>query len=141
MSSGFGRAATAGIAGGEAEIPVLARHHHRNVGHRLRLELDNARFKLGVDAPQQRTHVEIEQRAIGIDHAAGLGPGRQRIERALLERLHHVGPGAEPCGQVHFGQSGRGPEVPKQLRHLSIIAGWHFLDPVNMQAPLRGVRL
>src|SRR5207244_4088033 len=35
--------------------------------------------------------VEIADRAIGIHHPAGLGPRRQGIERALLERLYHVG--------------------------------------------------
>jgi hypothetical protein len=125
----------------EAEIPALGRHHDGKVGKRFRLELHDPRLELRIDAPEQRPDIEIEQRAIGIHDAAGLGPRRQRIKRSLLERLHHVGAGSEPRGKVHFGQSGCGPKVPKQLRHLSIVAGWHFLDPVNIQVPSRGLRL
>jgi hypothetical protein len=79
------------------------------IGHRLRLKLDDPRFELGIDAPQERADIEIENGAIGIHHAAGLGPRRQRIERPLLERLHHLGPGPYPRCEVHFGQSGCGP--------------------------------
>ena len=71
------------------------RRHHRHVGHLFRLELDDPRLELRIDAPEQRPHIEIEQRAIGVHHAAGLGPRRQCIKRALLERLHDVGPGPE----------------------------------------------
>ena len=122
-------------------LRVGRRRHHRHVGHRFRLQLDDPRFELCVDAPEQRPHIEIEQRAIGVHHPAGLGPGRQRVKRALLERLHDIGTRAESRGKLHFGQSGRGPQVSKQLRHLSVIAGWHFLYPVNMQSPSCGVRV
>jgi hypothetical protein len=124
-----------------AEIPALGRQHDGNVGKRFWLEFHDPRLELRVDAPKQGTDIEIEQCAIGIHDAAGLGPGRQRIERSLLERLHHIGAGSELRGKVHFGQSGCGPKVPKQLCHLSIVAGWHFLDPVNIQVPSRGLRL
>jgi hypothetical protein len=81
-------------AGPERKIGIVGGHHHWNVGHGLRPQLDDPCLKLGIDTPEQRTDVEIEQRAIGIHHAAGFGPRRQRIKRALLERLHHVGPSA-----------------------------------------------
>jgi hypothetical protein len=79
------------IARLEREIGIVGRRHDRDVGHCLRPELDDASFELRIDAPEQGADVEIEQRAIGIHHAAGLGPRRQGIERALLKRLHHVG--------------------------------------------------
>jgi hypothetical protein len=120
---------------------MVGRRHHWNVGHCFWPKLDNAGFELRIDASEQGTDIEIEQRAISVHHAAGLGPRRQRIERALLERLHDIGARAESRGEVHFGQSGRGPQVSKQLRHLSVIAGWHFLYPVNMQPPSCGVRV
>jgi hypothetical protein len=98
-----------GVAGREAEISRLGRRHDGYVRHRLGLELDNPRLELRIDAPQERADIEIEERAIVIHDAAGLGPGRQRKERPMLKRLHHVGPGSEPRGEIHFGQSGRGP--------------------------------
>jgi hypothetical protein len=128
------------IVGTEGEIGMVGRRHHWNVGHCFWPKLDNAGFELRIDASEQGTDIEIEQRAISVHHAAGLGPRRQRIERALLERLHHVGARAQSCCEVRFGESARGSQVPKQLRHLSIIAGWHFVYPVNMQAPIGGVR-
>gem|GEM_PF-6385138 len=76
--------------GPKCEIGTVARHHHRNVGHSLRPQLDDPRLKLGIDAPEQWADIEIEQRAVGIHYAASLRPRRQRIERALLERLHHI---------------------------------------------------
>ena len=69
-------------------------------------KLDDPRLELRIDAPEQRPHIEIEQRAIGVDHPAGLGPRRQRVERALLERLHHLDARGEPRGEVRFRQSG-----------------------------------
>jgi hypothetical protein len=135
------RRRTCGAAGREAELVGVWRRHRGDIEHRLRLELDDPRLELSVDAPQQRAHVEIKHRAIGIDDPAGLGPGRQRMERALLERLHDVGAGPNARGKIHFGQRGCRPQVSKQLRHLSVIAGGHYLDPVNRLAPLRGVRL
>ena len=130
-----------GLVALEREIRIFRRRHDRNIWHRLWPELDNSRFELGVDAPEQRTDVQIEQRAVSIHDAAGLCPRRQRIERTLLERLHHVDMRAESRCEVCLGQGACSSQVPKQLRHLSVIAGWHLFYPVNMQAPLGGVRL
>jgi hypothetical protein len=130
-----------GTSGREAEISGIARRHGRDFGHGLRLKFHDACFELGVDPPEERANIEIEQGAIGIDHPAGLGPRRQRIEHALLEGLHNLGSGPDPRCEVCFGEGSGGPQVPKQLRHFSIIAGGHCLDPVNRQVPLRGNRL
>ena len=126
------------LVGLEPKIDGLGRRHDRNVGDRLRPELDDSRLDLRIDAPEQRPDVEIEHRAIAVDHAAGLGPWRQRIERALLERLHHLDPRGEPRGEVGFRYAARRPEVPKQLRYLSVIAGRHLFNPVNVQTLSRG---
>ena len=53
-------------------------------GMDLRLEPNDACVDLGIDAPQQRPHIEVEQGAVGCHHAVGLGPGGQGIERTLL---------------------------------------------------------
>jgi hypothetical protein len=80
------------IVGPESKIRrIIGRRHDRNGRHGLWPELDDARFELSVNAPKQWTDIEIEQRAVGVHDAASLGPRRQRIESALLERLHHVG--------------------------------------------------
>lgn len=105
----IGRVGPGIIAGGKAIVACLGRRHHRHVGHLFRLQLDDAGFELRVDAPQQRSHIKIEQRAIGIHHATRLGPRRQCIERTLLERLHHVGSRSESRGEIGFGKRGRGP--------------------------------
>jgi hypothetical protein len=89
---------------------------------------------LRVNAPEQRADVEIEQQAVIIDDPAGLRPGRQGKQRPLFERLHDLHPRRKSGCEVGFGQIARGAKVPEQIRHLSVIAGWHFFDPVNMQA-------
>src|SRR6185437_5999120 len=77
------------------EIARLGPSHDGNVGDRLWPKLDDPRLDLRIDAAQQRTDIEIEHRAIAVDDPAGLGPRRQRVERALLERLNHL----DPCGK------------------------------------------
>jgi hypothetical protein len=103
------------------------RRHDGNIRHGFWPQLDDTGFKLRVDAPEQRARVEIEQRAIGVDHAAGLRPRRQRINRALFERLDHLDRCRNPLGEVRFGEVAGNPEVPKELGHFRIIAGRHFL--------------
>jgi len=60
------------------------RRHDGHVGHGFRREPDNASVDLGIDAPKQRSDVEIEQGAVGRDNAIGLRPWWKRIEGALL---------------------------------------------------------
>jgi hypothetical protein len=78
-SVGCGAARVAG-----SKIAGIGRRHYRHIRHRLWLKLDDARLDLSIDAPQKRTDIEIEHRAIGIHHATGLGPRGKRVERALL---------------------------------------------------------
>jgi hypothetical protein len=92
---------------------VLGGCHERHVRHRFRLETDDACVDLGIDAPEQRPHVEIEQGPVGRDHAICLGPRRQGIERALLQRLHHLRAGCELGREICFRQSARGAQIPK----------------------------
>jgi hypothetical protein len=118
----------------DVAIHILGRRHEGHVGHRFWRKLDNSGFDLGIDAPQQGTHVEVQEGAIGRHHAAGFGPWGQRVYRALLEGLDHVQARGELGSEIRLRQAARGAQVSKQLRHLSVIAGWHFLDPVNVQA-------
>jgi hypothetical protein len=112
------------VAGAEPSIvPRLG--HDGDIRHGFRPELDNSRFELRVDAPQQRAGVEIEQRTVGVHHTAGLGPGRQGVDGALLERLDNLNRSGDPLGEIRFGEVAGGPKVPKQLSHFRIIAGWH----------------
>ena len=94
-------------------LDVFGRRHEGHVRHRFRREPDDACVDLGVDAPQQRSHIEIEQGAVGRHHAVGLGPWRQGIERALLQRLHHFGTRGELSREICFRQSARGTQIPK----------------------------
>ena len=107
----------------EGSTAASLRWHHGHLRHGLWSQLHHTRFDLGVDAPQERPGVEIEERAIGIDHASRLRPGRQGIDRALLKRLNHLDRGGNPGREVCFGQVAGSPEVPKQLGHFRIIAG------------------
>jgi hypothetical protein len=68
----------------EFVLDVVGRRHEGDVGHCLRLKSDDACVDLGIDAPQQRPHIEVEQGAVGRHHAVGLGPCGQGIERTLL---------------------------------------------------------
>jgi hypothetical protein len=90
------------VAGTEAEIVGIARRHRGDIGHGLRLKLDDPRFELSIDPPQKRADVEIEHRAVGVDDPARLRPWGERMERALLERLHHFRPGPNARREVHF---------------------------------------
>jgi hypothetical protein len=94
-------------------LDVVRRRHEGHVRHRFRREPDDAGVDLGIDAPQERPHIEIEQGAVGRNHAVGLGPWRQGIERALLERLHHLRARGELGREICFRQSARGTQIPK----------------------------
>jgi hypothetical protein len=94
-------------------LDVVGGRHEGNVGHGLRLEPDHARVDLGIDAPQQRPHIKVEKRPVGRHYAIGLGPRRQGIERALLQRLHHLGAGCELGREICFRQSARGAKIPE----------------------------
>ena len=94
-------------------LDVFGRRHEGYVRHRFRREPDDACVDLGINAPQERPHVEIEQGAVGRHHAVGLGPWRQSIERALLQRLNHLGARGELCRKICFRQSARGTQIPK----------------------------
>jgi hypothetical protein len=59
----------------------------------VRILRRRTRLDLGINAPQQRPDVEIEQEAVGIDHSARLRPWRQSVERTLFQRLHYFGAG------------------------------------------------
>jgi len=113
-------------------ITTGLRLHDGNIRHGFWPQFHDARFELRIDAPEQRSGIEIEERAVGIDHAAGLGPGRQGINCPLFKRFDHLNWGGNPRGEVCFGEVTGDPEVPKQLGHFRIIAGWHFLDPVKI---------
>ena len=67
----------------------------------------------GTKVVVERSHIEIEQGAVGRHHAVGLGPWRQGIERALLQRLHHFGTRGELSREICFRQSARGTQIPK----------------------------
>jgi hypothetical protein len=95
-----GRPGGTGIAG--SKITGIGCRHDGNLRHRLGLKLDNPGLDLRIDAPQQRPNIEIEHRAIGIDHAARFGPRGQRVKRTLLERLHDFGPRSNSRSQVHL---------------------------------------
>jgi hypothetical protein len=108
-----GRRASLRWLGLVVALDVLGGRHERHVRHRFRLEPDDACVDLGIDAPEQRPHVEIEQGPVGRDHAVCLGPRRQGIERALLQRLHHLRAGCELGREICFRQSARGAQIPK----------------------------
>jgi len=58
----------------ELVLGVVGGRHEGDVGHCLRLKPHHACVDLGIDAPQQRPHIEVEQGAVGRHHAVGLGP-------------------------------------------------------------------
>jgi hypothetical protein len=95
-----GRPCGAGIAG--SKIAGIGCRHDGDLRHGLRLKLDDPCLDLRIDAPQKRANIEIEHRAIGVDHAARFGPRRQRVECTLLERLHDFGPRSNSRSQVHL---------------------------------------
>lgn len=68
----------------ELVLGVVRGRHEGNVGHCLRLKPHHACVDLGIDALQQRPHIEVEQGAVGRHHPVGLGPWGQGIERTLL---------------------------------------------------------
>jgi hypothetical protein len=94
-------------------LDVFWRRHEGHLGHRFRREPDDAGVDLGIDAPQERAHIEIEQGAVGRHHAVGLGPRWQGIERALLKRLHHLRARGELGREICFRQSASGTQIPK----------------------------
>ena len=101
------------------------RHHDRHVLDGLRTEFHHAGLKLRVDSTEQRTRIQIKQRAIGADDPACLRPGRQGIDSALLQRLDDLDRREYSGGQIRLGQIARGSEVPKQVGHFRVIAGRH----------------
>ena len=94
-------------------LDVVGGRHERDIGHGLRLEPDHACIDLGIDAPQERPNIEVEKRPVSRHHAIGLRPRRQGIERALLQRLDHLGAGCELGSEICFRQSARGAKIPE----------------------------
>jgi hypothetical protein len=94
-------------------LDILWRRHEGHVRHRFRRKPDDACVDLGIDAPEQRPHIEIEQGAVGRHHAIGLWPGRESVERALLERLNHLRSRGKLGREILFRQSARGTQIPK----------------------------
>jgi hypothetical protein len=97
----------------EFVLDVVRGRHEGDVGHRLRLKPHDARVDLGIDAAQQRPHIEVEQGAVGRYHAVGLGPWGQGIEGALLQRLHHLGARRKLGREICFRQSARRAKIPE----------------------------